>query len=86
MIQVHVHTIVIRQTVVVDINTTPNQVFKDLDADATGTMVNVNGTIIQSGDVDLPFSDLATKYPRAGIGDGQEIDLTSIVKADGAAE
>lgn len=79
MISISVNTATLRKNVVEDVTTTPGKVFGDLGVDTSRAMVTLNGGVITTLQLNNTFAEL-------GAHDGDEIRLTAVVKADGAAE
>ena len=77
MISVCVKTSTGRNTVSVDVNSTPSQVFNNLGVSPAGAQVNLDGTILSAVDQQATFSQL-------GVADGRSVNLNAVVKADGA--
>ena len=77
MISVQVKTNTTRKTRNVDVNSTPASVFADLEINPAGAMVNLNGSILSTTEMQTSFADL-------GVEDGSIVNLNSIIKADGA--
>lgn len=78
MISISVNTSTLRKSVVEEVTTSPNNVFRELGVDVSRSMVTLNGAMLRPGDFSKTFADL-------GVDDGSENRLTAVVKADGAA-
>lgn len=79
MISINVRTNSIRNTIVTDITKTPREVFEEVGADTSTSMVNLNGAILSAADFAKSFEEL-------GVADGTVANLNAIVKADGASK
>lgn len=77
MIKVVIKTNTMRRDVTAEPNATPRAIFDDFGVDTSGSVVNLNGTILSATDLNSTFEAL-------GVSDGSTVNLNSIVKADGA--
>ncbi len=77
MIKVLVKTNTLRREVVADVSSTPIEVLSNVGVGTSGSVVNLNGTILTVTDLNSAFSAL-------GTADGATVNLNCIVKADGA--
>lgn len=60
-----------------DITDTPASVFGELNIDVSTAHVNIDGTMLSYRDYEKTFEELS-------VTDGSSVNLTAIVKADGA--
>lgn len=77
MIKLTLATTAKRETVIVDVNSTPASVLDDHSVSTTGATVSLNMKLLGNSDLDKSFTDL-------GIAEDSEAMLSAVVKADAA--
>lgn len=66
-----------KREVITDLSSTPASVFSDLGVSTAGTVSYLNGCTLSRQEFNAQFADL-------DVADGDTVDLTAIVKSDGA--
>lgn len=83
MIKITLKTNTVRKEVTAEMTQTPAGVFANENINTAGSQINLNGTILTAAEMNTTFEALSADI---GFADGTSISLSSIIKADGAAE
>jgi hypothetical protein len=79
MIQITVKSNGTRRTETAEVTSTPAEIFDNIGIDTSRSMVNLDGVVLNSEGQQRTFESL-------GVTDGSTVTLSSVVKADGAAD
>ena len=77
MIRLTLATTAKRETIIVDVNDTPENVLSEHNVSTSGATVSLNMKLLEAVDLGKSFGEL-------GIAEGSEAMLSAVVKADAA--